>query len=121
MKQSKRISSLELLRIISMIWIVAYHWQIHADNDQIIFSRLNMNQVFSFVMGSWGTLGVDIFFIISAYFLINSKSVKWVKVYNLIIKVSIYGMGVLVLAFILKIIPFSFVDLLKSLLGVFVY
>lgn len=121
MSNSKRKSSIELLRVISMFMVVAYHWFIHADGDGIIYSSLSSNQVFSFGIGSWGTLGVDVFFIISAYFLINSNSIKLHKLINVIIKVSIYGTAVVLVAVCVNIIPFEIITFMKSVLGVFAY
>ena len=118
---NKRKSSIELLRIISMFMIVAYHWQLHAANDSIYCSSLNANQIFSFGIGSWGALGVDIFFIISAYFLLNSNSIKTHKLLNMIVKVSIYGTVLVLVAICCDVIPFEAKTLVKSVMGVFAY
>lgn len=118
---SKKITSIELLRVISMLLIVAYHWQIHANNDSIYRSALTGNQIFSFILGSWGTLGVDLFFMISAYFLIHSNQVKITKLISMIIKVTIYGTAVVMLAYGFQIVPFDLITLLKAVLGIFAY
>ena len=97
------------------------NWQLHAAGDSIFQSKLNANQVFSFGIGSWGALGVDVFFVISAYFLINSKVLKIHKLLNTIIKVSIYGTAVVIAAVCLNIIPLEIKTLVKSLIGVFAY
>ena len=104
-----------------MIMVVAYHWELHAKGDSVYRSVLSVNQIFSFAIGSWGSLGVDLFFMISAYFLIKNNNIKIVKLINLIIKVSFYGTGVLLLANLLNIEPFSIKAIINSLLGVFAY
>lgn len=53
----KKELSIELLRVISMLMIVAFHWQLHAKHDSVYRSQLTGNQIFSFTIGSWGTLG----------------------------------------------------------------
>ena len=121
MSSSKRKSSIELLRVIGMFMVVAYHWQLHAAGDSIFRSQLNANQVFSFGIGSWGALGVDIFFVISAYFLINSNVIKIHRLLNTIIKVSIYGTAVVMIAVCFKVTPLEVKELIKSVLGVFAY
>jgi surface polysaccharide O-acyltransferase-like enzyme len=121
MSNSKRKSSIELLRVVGMFMVVAYHWQLHAAGDSIFRSQLNANQIFSFGIGSWGALGADIFFVISAYFLINSNTIKVHRLLNTIIKVSIYGTMVVIAAICFNVISFDAKSLIKSCLGVFAY
>ncbi len=67
-----RQSNLELLRIVAMILIVIFHFAIHGGFDYktvgITIPRLWYNFI---LMG--GKVGVDIFVLISGYFLINEK------------------------------------------------
>ena len=60
--ENKKNTSFELMRIVSMIMICAYHWQLHGYNDGIASSELCTNQIFSFAFGSWGVLGVNLFY-----------------------------------------------------------
>ena len=117
----KKNIAIELMRVISMLMIVAYHWQIHACNDGICCSPVSPNQIFSFLVGSWGTLGVNIFFIISAYFLIKSKNINMEKAFLLVGKVSIYGTAVVLIANSIGIVPFNIITFIKSVLGVFAF
>ena len=72
-KKSLRNSRVELLRIISMILIVAFH----ATRMGCIETSQPFYIYFSgIVLGSWGILGVDIFVIIS-HCLQNKQSVKF--------------------------------------------
>ena len=116
-----RKSSIELLRIISMIMVIAYHWQLHGNNDGIISSLISVKQIFSFFWGSWGSLGVDIFFIISAFFLVKSSTVKVSRVLPIILKVSFYGVAVLLILNICSWVDFDIIETIKSTLGVFAY
>lgn len=67
---SKRNSNLEILRIISMLLIIAYHatrnGYTNVDQPLIVYSS-------GVILGSWGLLGVDLFVIISAWFLSSQK------------------------------------------------
>lgn len=121
MLKKNRIASVELLRIISMLMIIAYHWELHGNNGKIIFSPLSIKQFFSFAIGSWGTVGVDLFFIISSYFLLKSKYIKINRIIILIIKVSLYGTVILLIANLAGITEFNLVEMIKSVLGVFAY
>ena len=116
-----RISSIEILRIISMIMVIAYHWQLHGNHDGIMYSSLSSKQIFTFAFGSWGSLGVDIFFIISSFFLIRSNDVKLKRLIPIIIKVSLYGTVVLTVANLCGITDFKIMETIKSILGVFAY
>ncbi len=70
-KRSNRNSNIEILRIISMVLIVAHHYAIHG------FSMPNLpvikNKVVVEFLFAGGKLGVNCFILISAYFLVNRK------------------------------------------------
>lgn len=72
MKKKQRNSNLELLRIISMFLIVLGHfaWQTNwsVNNDT---SLIRLGAIHCLWIG--GKLGVNLFILISGYFLINSK------------------------------------------------
>jgi hypothetical protein len=114
-------SSFELMRIFSMLMVCAYHWQLHGNNDGIISSELTGNQIISFIFGSWGTLGVNLFFLLSFYFLINKSQCNYIRILGLVVKVSFYGTAVLLICSFLGLTNISVVELIKSVLGVFAY
>ncbi len=64
-----RNSNIELLRIISTFLIIAFHMRRY----NYIWSSKPIGYIFGTIFSSWGVLGVDIFLIISAYFLSESK------------------------------------------------
>lgn len=85
-----RNSSLELLRIIAMLMIVAHHFAVHSEfhfpSDTITLNRLYQQFIF---MG--GSLGNDIFVIISGYFLVNSSKLNFRRLFNLWIRLFFYS------------------------------
>ena len=72
MIKNQRNSNLELLRILSMVFIVSCHFAGGGFGDyNLVIS--NLNNYFIYFLDLFGKVGVDIFILISAYFMINSK------------------------------------------------
>ena len=96
-----RNSSIELLRIIAMIMIVFYHFAVHGgfqwDASAVPLTRFWYNFI---IMG--GKIGVDIFVIISGYYLINNNNacLKLDKIVKFVGQVFFYSM-VIYLVFVL--------------------
>lgn len=91
-----RNSAIELLRIISMVMIIFHHFAYHSsfnyENSGISISRLWYNFI---IMG--GQIGVNIFVLISGYFMINDDEIsvkKIIKLYGEIIFYSLMIMGI---------------------------
>lgn len=69
----QRNSSIELLRIIAMFMILMCHFIVHNGYD-VLKLPLGPERIFlQLVMQSGGTIGVDIFFSISAWFFLDKK------------------------------------------------
>lgn len=83
-----RNSSFELLRIIAMFMIVLSHSSFHSYFD--LNSSLSLNSIFMNCC-ILGNLGVDIFVMISGYFLISSSRVKWNKFFMIVFEVFCYS------------------------------
>ena len=67
---TERNSNLELLRIFSMFLIVTHHFAIHSGLPLWNFSSSNaLNLIWSQWLCLGGKLGVDLFVLISGYFL----------------------------------------------------
>ena len=78
MTKKQRNSNLELLRIIAMLFIVAHYFSIHGFGssgsfDEMNFIIANSNNYLIYFLDMLGKIGVDVFVIISAYSMINSK------------------------------------------------
>ena len=70
--RNQRNSNLEILRIIAMFFIIAHHFAVHGMGN-VDFVASNMNNYIIFFSGILGKIGVVLFILISAYFMINSK------------------------------------------------
>ena len=71
MLQKERNSSFELLRLISMLLIVMHHYSLHGGFDYM--STLSLRLYFIQCLNMGGKLGVNLFILISGYFLCKSN------------------------------------------------
>jgi len=69
-KKNGRNSNVELLRIIAMIVIIIHHYMYHGLLKTEFY---NINYYIANILSIGGALGVDIFFIISGYYIYKSK------------------------------------------------
>ena len=68
---NQRNSQLELLRILCMLMIVAYHYSIYGFYAEDLFSSANKTLIESLSLG--GEIGVSVFVLISGYYMVNSR------------------------------------------------
>lgn len=88
-KKSERNSSIELLRIIAMLCIVCHHFVVYGNFE---FEKISFG-INKFMLDNLalGKLGVNIFIIISGYYLIKSNLHKE-KIVRLILDVQFYAL-----------------------------
>ena len=95
-----------------MMIIVAHHFSVHGgfdfSTDTITFNRLWIQFI---QIG--GKIGVDLFVLISGYFLISQKSIKTKKVIKLWGQVFFYSVVIFVAFVVFGIEPFSIKELIK--------
>ena len=111
-----RSSSFELLRIISMLLIVAHHFVVHGKFD--LTSTFNKNIFFLQSLSMFGKLGVNLFVLISGYFSCMQPSpphIKFSKLIKLEIEVIFYSIliGIIFYNFFPS-SDFGFKELLKT-------
>ena len=82
--KEQRLSNFELLRIIAMILIILHHYAYHGNLISIPNDNFNKYVAVFIIVG--GKVGVNVFVLITGYFLINSKF-KIKKVIQLILQV----------------------------------
>lgn len=88
-KQSRQ-ANIELLRIISMVMIVAHHLSFYGCVEFDTMS-ISVNRLWSQLLMYGGHVGVDIFVLIGGYFMISSKTMKLVKIARLWLMMLFYS------------------------------
>ena len=89
-----RQSNIELLRIIAMMFIILYHIAFHGNwDDGSIFwpDEITFNVLFLQSILPFGKIGVNIFVLISGYFLINSVKDTWPKIVKLWLEIILFN------------------------------
>lgn len=91
-KENKRNLSLDILRILSMLMVVFFHYCVHGNGEQIFSASFSSQQAVSYLLGSWGLVGVTCFFMISSWFMLDRDSFsvrKWVVLYVEVVTVHV--------------------------------
>lgn len=85
-----RQSNIELLRIIAMLMIVAHHVSMHSGFEFPI-EKITINRLWVQFIQIGGKIGVDIFVLISGYFLIMAPKIKIGKLLKFYLQVYTYS------------------------------
>ena len=99
----KRKSNIELLRVVSMLFIVIGHSLCHSgigSQTNIINGGFNLQQVEIQYLSILTSTAVNCYVLISGYFLIDSTSFRWSKIFSLWIETFFYS----ILSYVLLII-----------------
>lgn len=110
-----RNSSVELLRILSMLFIICSHFCVHGsfETQEMSFSINKM----VLQIGVLGNLGVDVFVMISGYFL-SQTDFRISRIVKVMLQVSFYSISIFFILVGLKIVPFSIKAAIKSIFPV---
>ena len=110
-----RQSNFELLRILSMLMIVAHHFGVHSGWQGGGYPNFNIYLIRFLSIG--GKIGVNLFILISGYFLITSKfSIK--KLIKLILQTVFYSLLFYIIFASIGMVQFSFYDLIRSIFAI---
>ena len=113
-RKNVRSSNFELLRIISMILIIAHHYAVHS-GFSFDAASMSLHRFFVQFLSSGGKIGVNLFVLISGYFLLDS-TFRIKKAIRLFAEVLFYSAGITVFCFVTGLAPFSFNLLIRSFL-----
>lgn len=113
----KRESNIELLRIIAMLLIIAHHFSIHGGFNFSI-SDISINKFWTQFLLLGGKIGVNIFVLISGYFLINVKQLKISKILKLWLQIFTYSIGIFTICVVTGLIPYEPQELKRNLLPI---
>ncbi len=109
-----RQSNIELLRIISIMGVILLHYNNSNMGGAFAFTaKLPVNYAICTVFEALAICGVNVFILISGYFLIDSDTRNIFKVIELIFQVILVKLGVSIISFILH-RDFSASELIKS-------
>lgn len=108
-----RESKFELLRIISMVMIIFHHFAYHSGFD-FNMNTITLNELWIQFIVIGGKIGVNIFILISGYFLVSSKKVKISKVLKLWGQIAFTSISIYVIFVATGIKPFEVNNLVKS-------
>lgn len=114
--KKSRNSSLELLRIICMVFIIFHHYVVHGQlefNSGITFSELFVKSMSLF--GKWAC---DVFMIITGYFMINS-TFNLKKILKLVLKMFVYSIGILSIFVLFTDVHISTKTMIKQIFPIF--
>lgn len=103
-----RNSAIELLRIVAMLIIIAFHGHMHSWLDKLDLQQVpevvtnnmyNVNILFSYFVGWGGDLGNAIFILITGYFMINRK-VNYPKLILLLVTMLFYSWIIFIMVYV---------------------
>lgn len=94
----RRQSNFELLRIIAMLMIIAHHFCVHGGFDYDV-SDLSTNRFWIDIFSMGGKIGVNIYVIISGYFLINNTRIKKERIIKLWSQMLLFSVSLLLFSF----------------------
>ncbi len=123
MKESKiktskiRNSNFEILRILAMIMIVAHHFTVHGGFKYTAMD-MSFNHLFIEFIKLGGKIGVNIFILISGYFMITAKSIKLNKILKLWFQIFLYSILFYLAFTIIGHYKFNIFDFLQNCLPI---
>ena len=109
-----RQSNLELLRIVAMVIIVMHHFGIHGEFS-FSSETISINRLWIQFITMGGRLGVNIFVLISGYFLVSTSSIRTIKVLKLWGQIFFYSITIFFVFSVLGLRPFSIAELIRHL------
>lgn len=89
MSLEKRMANFELLRIITMMMVVAMHYFHYAGMLPQLTDRLSQDNIFALFFQSLSIVAVNVFVIISGYFMVKSRF-KFRRFFRLVFQVLFY-------------------------------
>lgn len=113
-----RQSSLELLRIISMITIISLHYVVNSGLMGLYdYNSITGNMIFLQFFSSIGKAGVNVFILISCYFMCTSK-LTWKRVLKLFLEIEFYSIIIFIIFSITGYTEFNLANAARTVLTV---
>lgn len=109
---NKRHSGIELLRILSILCIVAVHYACHGGS----FENGN-NLYLSYILANYGQIGVGCFVFMGSWFMCD-KEFKIERLFNIYKQVLFYSLGITALFYLIYPSELSFSEIVRSALPI---
>lgn len=117
MSKKERQSNIELLRILAIIGVIVLHYNNPANGGGMKYAEQgSINFYTLYFFESMFVCAVDLFMLISGYFMCNSKRVNLWKPIELIIQVAVFKEAVYLLRVVMHSTPFSIKSVFTSLI-----
>lgn len=117
-KNSVRQSNIELLRIIAMVMIVGHHFAVHGWEGGFPYPSISVNRLWIQFIQMGGKIGVNVFVLISGYFLIVAPKIKISKVIKFWLQIAFYSFIIFALFVGTGLKSFSVIELVKHIFPV---
>lgn len=115
MRLKSRNSNLELLRIISILMIIGLHYSDPYIGGALgVLTPNDINYYIAHFLESEFIVGVNLFVITSAYFLVDCSTPKVTKTIKLILLSYFYGILFYIISLMLSLVNFSLLDMIKK-------
>lgn len=116
--KTKRNGNMELLRLISMCMVVFLHGLGKGNNLVNFTAHFSVNSILAWILESLAIPAVNIFVLVSGYFLVKSKF-KIRRLFGLVFQIVFYSFGVFVVCLVLGRISLSGINIYDLLKYVF--
>lgn len=113
----KRQTNIELLRIVSMALIIGHHFAVHG-GFYFHTPQVTGNMLFLQFLNVGGKIGVNLFVLISGYFLITEQQLRREKVWKLWVQIFFYSVVIFAIACLTGLVDFSVLGLLGAVFPV---
>lgn len=110
-----RDSNMELLRIVAMVMIVAHHFVVHGDFSYEA-GDVSVNRLWTYFLMLGGKIGVNLFVLISGYYMVKSPGGKTGKVVRIWLQLLTYSLLLYAVSMAMGIVPFHRNTLITHLL-----
>ena len=111
----KRESNFELLRIISMLYVITLHYLDKGDFLPDCTNAFDLLGYIAWILEAFAIVAVNVFFIISGYFLVDSKF-KIKRILDIILQTMFYSLVVGGACILFNIVQLSDLDIYKLLI-----
>lgn len=116
-EQTERIIGLDILKILSCLGITMLHF-LGYTNVLSVFTRLHYNQILAYLFNVLVRTSVNIFIMISGYFLVKSQF-KYKRIFLIWGETFVYSILFFVIGAVLKLETISTASLIKACLPIF--